>query len=78
MALSDPPFIVLLETPLGTPFGKTMHEIRSWLDHRKIHPADFRPSITHVGAGFKISFRSEGEAELFRQEFMQAPNKLGS
>ena len=71
MALRDP-FIVQIEPPVGMPFGKTMHEIRSWLDYHKIHPADFKPYTSQAGFGFEIGFRSEGEAELFRQEFMQA------
>jgi hypothetical protein len=70
MAL-DPPFVVRIEKQSGGgSFGGTMHEIRSWLDHRHIQPASFFP-VANVpsGVGFEIGFNSENEADLFEREF---------
>ena len=69
MAL-DPPFVVRIEKRPGGSFGGTMHEIRSWLDHRHIQPASFLPVANdRSGVGFEIGFNSENEAHLFEREF---------
>ena len=69
MAL-DPPFVVRIETQPGGSFGGTMHEIRSWLDHRHIQPASFFPVANdRSGVGFEIGFNSEEEAHRFEREF---------
>jgi hypothetical protein len=69
MAL-DPPFVVRIEKQPGGSFGGTMHEIRSWLDHRHIQPASFLPVANdRSGVGFEIGFNSENEAHLFEREF---------
>ena len=68
MAL-NPSFIVRMERKPGA-FGDTMNEIRSWLDHSKIHPASFNPvAPANSGVGFEISFNDEGEARLFEHAF---------
>ena len=66
MAL-NPSIIVRIERKPGA-FGDTMNEIRSWLDHSKIHPASFNPvAPANSGVGFEISFK--GEARLFEHAF---------
>jgi hypothetical protein len=68
MAL-NPSFIVQMERKPGA-FGDTMNEIRSWLDHCKIHPASFNPvAPANSGVGFEISFNNEDEARLFEHAF---------
>ena len=59
-----------VERPIGTSFGKTMNEVRFWLDSKKIEPAYFKPVTREGGTGFEISFRSPTEAELFQREFV--------
>ena len=46
-----------------------MREIRAWLDHREIQTTSFELVSEGGGVGFEIGFKSEDEAELFRQEF---------
>ena len=67
MALS-PPYIVRIERKPEAPFGHTLSEIRSWLDHRKIQPCMFRPAESAAGA-FEIVFSREDEALLFQRDF---------
>jgi hypothetical protein len=50
--------------------GKTMNDIRTWLDAEKIQPVEFKTIVSHAGIGFEISFRSEQEAERFQQRFV--------
>jgi hypothetical protein len=69
MALTIPN-TVTLERPTGASFGKTMNEIRSWLDSKKIEPTYFTPVTRHNGIGFEISFRNSDEAKLFEREFV--------
>jgi hypothetical protein len=48
-----------------------MSSIRSWLDHRKIQPASFKPVATaRSGVGFEIGFAREDEAHLFERDFV--------
>ena len=72
MALSSSPFAVHIEKKSGTSFGDTMNEIRTWLDHRRIQPALFKPA----GVGFEIDFNTEDEAHLFEQEFARLIRSL--
>jgi hypothetical protein len=47
-----------------------MNGIRSWLDHRKIQPANFKPvTCDRNGVGFEIGFNSEDEAHRFENAF---------
>lgn len=46
-----------------------MREFRYWFDHRKIQPTLFQPVFREGRTGFEVGFRTEDEAELFRQEF---------
>ena len=73
MALA-PPFLVRVEKQPGDTFGGTMHNIRSWLDHRHIQPASFNPvTSTQSGVRFEIGFNSENEAQLFERDFCLTP-----
>jgi hypothetical protein len=70
------PLTVLVETPVGKPFGATMNAIRTWLDSHKIQTTNFKIVPTADGnRRFEIAFRQEHEAERFRQEFaINAPD----
>jgi hypothetical protein len=63
------PFIITIEPPSGSSLSTTMTDIRSWLDHRQIETVLFHPVSRYGIIGFQIGFRTEDEAELFRQEF---------
>ena len=69
MALTIPN-TVTLERPTDASLGKTMNEMRSWLDSKRIKPTCFKPVTRHNGIGFEISFRNSDEAELFEREFV--------
>ena len=77
MALG-PPFIICLEKQADGSFGKTMNDIRTWLDHRKIQPASFKPAVNPAnGVGFEIAFNGEDEAYLFEREFARLIQPVG-
>ena len=66
-----PPFVVRIEKMPESSFGQTMSSIQSWLDHRKIQPASFKPVATaRSGVGFEIGFTREDEAHLFERDFV--------
>jgi len=66
----DRSFVMHAGKKPGGSFGETMNDIRSWLDHRKIQPALFKPVASdRSGVGFEIGFNSEDEARLFEREF---------
>ena len=76
MAPAEPAAVkIRIETPLGTPLGRLMNEIRSWLDSENIQPMYFRPVAGAAGFGFEIGFRSEEDAKRFRQWFV-SPDKV--
>ena len=71
MARTDHPAIkIRIETPLGTPLGRLMNDIRTWLESEKIQPTHFMPIVGTVGFGFEIGFRGEEDANRFRQWFV--------
>jgi len=70
MARTEPAVKIRIETPVGTPLGRLMNEIRAWLDSEKIQPTHFRPVAGSVGFGFEIGFRSEEDANRFREWFV--------
>ena len=60
---------VHVEKPEGS-FGAIMNDIRSWLDHRRIEPAEFKSLPTAPGViALDIRFEHENEAQLFEQAF---------
>ena len=71
----DPPFVVRIEPDAGSSLSVVMTELRSWFDYRKIQPSLFQPVFQNGVVRFEIGFRSEDEAELFRQQFGGVPSK---
>ena len=63
------PIVMRAENRPDTPLGRTMNEIRTWLDTEKIQPVNFKTIVSSAGFGFEISFKSEREAERFQQRF---------
>jgi hypothetical protein len=63
------PFVIHAEDRSRSPLGKTMNEIRTWLDDEKIQPTEFKTIVTQAGLGFEISFKSEWEADRFQRRF---------
>jgi hypothetical protein len=49
--------------------GKTMNDIRTWLDAEKIEPIVFKTVVCRAGIGFEISFQNEQEAARFQERF---------
>ena len=63
------PHCVHVEKPEAS-FGSIMSEMRSWFDHRKIEPAEFKSLPTEPGViALDIRFEHEEEAQLFDQAF---------
>jgi hypothetical protein len=60
--------IIHAETAPGSPLGKTMNQIRRWLDSERIEPTGFKTVVGRAGLGFEIRFKSEW-AERFQQQF---------
>ena len=63
------PVVVQAETSKNLLLGKTMKDIRTWLDSERIEPVHFRTVASSAGLGFELSFRREREAERFQQRF---------
>jgi hypothetical protein len=63
------PVSITVEQPTGTSVGRTMNEIRIWLDSNKIEPASFQPIVAGGGILFEVGFRNPHDAALFQQEF---------
>jgi hypothetical protein len=61
--------IIHAETAPGSPLGKTMNQIRLWLDSERIEPTEFKTVVGRAGLEFEIRFKSEWEAERFQQQF---------
>jgi len=61
--------VVPAEKSRDVPLGKTMNEIRSWLDGERIQPVQFKTVVGRAGLGFEISFHREREAERFQERF---------
>ena len=49
--------------------AETMNAIRSWLDHNRIEPIEFKTEPASGTVAIKVRFRSGHEAELFEREF---------
>ena len=61
--------VVQPKTVRDMPLGKTMRDIRTWLDSERIEPVAFKTVVGRAGLGFEISFREESEAERFQERF---------
>jgi len=62
-------YYIYIETPVGTPLGESIKEIRPWLDRFNIEPIEFKSETQHGVSTLDISFRSQDEALLFERDF---------
>jgi hypothetical protein len=62
-------YAIYIETPVGTPLGIAITDIRAWLDCHKIEPVDFKPETKDGVITLDIHFRSQDEARLFEADF---------
>ena len=60
---------IYVETPVGTPLGDSITDIRPWLDRRKIEPVEFQSEIKGGIITLDIHFRSPDEAQRFERDF---------
>jgi hypothetical protein len=62
-------FAVCIETPVGTPLGDSINDVRPWLDHHKIEPIEFKLETKGGFITLEIRFRGQDEARLFERDF---------
>jgi hypothetical protein len=60
---------IYIETPVGTPLGDSIDDIRPWLDRHKIAPVELKLDSTDGTLSLDIWFRSQDEARLFERDF---------
>ena len=60
---------IYIETPVGTPLGDSISDIRPWLDRHKIEPVEFKSEANDGTITLDICFRSQDEAQLFERDF---------
>jgi len=54
----------------GSSVGLLMNNMRTWLDHQGIQPAEFNATTLDVGSvAFDLGFQHLGQAALFRAAF---------
>ena len=54
----------------GVPFAEIMNNLRAWLDHHKIEPAEFKSQAAAPDLlALDIRFEREEEAQLFERNF---------
>jgi len=71
MARTDHPAIkIRIETPLGTPLGRLMNDIRPRVASEKRELTHFIRIVGTLGFGHEIGFRGEEDANRFRQWFV--------
>jgi hypothetical protein len=63
-------YCIYIETPVGTPLGEYIKDIRAWLDRHNIDPIEFKSETQHGIITLDIRFRSQDEALLFEQDFV--------
>jgi hypothetical protein len=61
---------IRLDLPHGKALGRTMGEIRAWLDREHIEPVRFKSAEVRTGLIVDVSFATEKEAERFRERFV--------
>ena len=54
-------YCIYIETPVGTPLGDSIHDIRHWLDRHKIAPVELKLESTDGTLSLDIWFRSQDE-----------------
>lgn len=57
--------MVVVRSSKNLPLGKTMNDLRNWLESERIEPVDFKTT----DGRFEIGFSREPEAERFQQRF---------
>ena len=60
---------IYIETPVGTPLGDSISDIRSWLDRHKIEQVEFKSETKDGIITLDICFRIPDEAQLFERAF---------
>lgn len=63
------PYVVGIRISESEDFAETMNRWREWLNSQKIQPTDFKAEQCEAGYVFSIGFRSQHDAERFRQAF---------
>jgi hypothetical protein len=63
------PYCIYIETPVGTPLGDAINDIRAWSDRHKIEPVEFKSETKDGTITLDIHFRSPDEAQLFERDF---------
>ena len=63
-------YCIYIETPVGTPLGNIINDIRPWLDRHKIEPVEFKSETENGFITLDIRFRGQGEALLFERDFV--------
>jgi hypothetical protein len=62
-------YSIYIETPVGTPLGDSINDIRPWLDRHKIELVEFKSEAKDGTITLDICFRSQDEAQLFERDF---------
>jgi hypothetical protein len=62
-------YSIHIETPVGTPLGDSISDIRPWLDRHKIEPVELKSEAKDGAITLDICFRSQDDAELFERDF---------
>ena len=62
-------YAIFIETPVGTPLGDSINDIRPWLDRHNIEPVAFESETKNGVITLDIRFRNEDEARLFERVF---------
>lgn len=60
---------VRVKRPLKTSLGDFFADMRSWLDHQSIEPAEFRKTAASYSGEFEVRFSQLGDASLFGRRF---------
>lgn len=72
------PLNVVIEKP-ATSFAETLCEIRTWLDHNKIEPVEFKTlPVRGNGVALEIRFQHADEAFLFDRAFRPADHRVAT
>jgi hypothetical protein len=77
MPLNDP-LAAVVRVPHGDPLGDAMKRIRIWLDGEKIQTTTFYTMADARGFTLKIGFLSALDADRFRRQFSDHPDKGAS
>jgi hypothetical protein len=62
-------YSISIETPVETPLGVCINDIRPWLDLHNIEPVEFKSEIKRGVVTLDIRFRRQDEAQLFERDF---------